>query len=168
MAEGTSQAMVPSQENHDAMTTKQAIDILTTLRHTCTAAEGCTGEALDVAIDLMQRNIVKADIDSIIKAVERYTGVTEEDMCKKGRQREYSEARAIVCWLAHHYTPMTLTAIGKRIGRDHAVAIYYNKAVGAWLEQPRLNPTGYRIVNKLKKELDYDNQESNRGAYKVQ
>ena len=112
------------------------------------------GEAIDVAVDLLERNVSKADIESIIKAVSRETGVTEEEMCNRGRQREYAEARAIVSFLAYRYTPMTLTAIGTRLGRDHASAIYYNKTVASWLVNKRLNPKGYRITVKLINELD--------------
>lgn len=142
------------------MTTQNAIDILTTLRHTCQAADGRTGEALDVALDLLNKSIVRADIDSIISAVERETGVTESDMVIRGRQREFAEARAIVAWLAYHYTPMTLTSIGKRLGRDHAVIIHYNRMVDSWLDEPRRNLRGARITTKLIRELD-DFRESN-------
>lgn len=129
---------------------------MVTLRFTCENASGITGEALDLAINMMQDSIVKADIESIIRAVVRETGVTEAEMCNKGRQREFAEARAIVSWLAYHYTPMTLTAIGQRLGRDHATAIYYNKTVSTWLYDKRTNPRGRSITMKLMEELDND------------
>ena len=125
-----------------------------TLRYTSIAAEGCTGEALDYAIALLDRSIVKADIESIIRAVTRETGVTEQEMCNKGRQREYAEARAIVSWLAYHYTPMTLTSIGKRMRRDHPTAIHYNRMVDSWLDEPRRNLRGARITQKLINEIE--------------
>lgn len=50
-----------------------------------TAAE--IGQAIDVAADLLEGCVVKADIESIIRAVERETGVTEAEMCNRGRQR---------------------------------------------------------------------------------
>lgn len=112
------------------------------------------GQAIDVAADLLEGCVVKADIESIIRAVSRETGVTEAEMCNRGRQREFSEARAIVSWLAYHYTSMTLTAIGKRLGRDHATAFYYNKTVGTWLYDKRTNPRGRSITIKLMNELD--------------
>lgn len=113
------------------------------------------GEAIDIAADMLERSAVKtADIDNIIKAVARETGVTEQEMCHKGRQREYAEARAIVSYLTYTYTSMTLTAIGKRLGRDHATAIHYNRTVQAWLDEPRRNLRGARIVTKLMEELD--------------
>jgi len=119
-----------------------------------TAAE--IGQAIDVAADLLEGCVVKADIESIIRAVERETGVTEAEMCNRGRQREFSEARAIVSWLAYNYTSMTLTAIGKRLGRDHATAFYYNKMVNTWLYDKRTNPRGRSITIKLMNELDND------------
>ena len=110
------------------MTTKQAIEKLRELRQGC---DESTGDALDMAIALLDRSIVKADIETIIKGVERETGVTEAEMCNRGRQREFAEARAIVSWLARRYTSMTLTSIGKRLGRDHISVIHYVRMVGS-------------------------------------
>lgn len=111
-----------------------------------TAAE--IGQAIDVAVGVLEGKI-GADIDSIISAVSRETGVTEEEMCRKGRQRRYAEARAIAGFLAYRYTPMTLMAIGERLGRDHAVVLYHIRKVSEWLDNPRLNPEGAMITKKL-------------------
>ena len=111
------------------------------------------GLAIDAAIAALEP-LVTNDIESIIAAVSRETGVTEPEMLMRGRQREYCEARAIVTWLTYHYTPMTLTGIGRRLQRDHTVAIYYNRMVDGWLEENRRNRRGARIVNKLITELD--------------
>lgn len=135
------------------MTTKQAIEKLRQLRQDC---DESTGDALDMAIALLDRSIVKADIEAIIQGVVRETGVTEAEMCNKGRQREYAEARAIVSWLARRYTSMTLTSIGKRLGRDHISVIHYNKTVSTWLYDKRTNPRGRSITMKLMEELDND------------
>jgi len=113
------------------------------------------GEAIDIAADILESNAIrKVDIDNIIKAVSRETGVTESEMCHKGRQREFAEARAIVSFLSYNYTSMTLTAIGHRLNRDHATAIHYNRTVQAWLDEPRRNLRGARIVTKLMEELE--------------
>lgn len=114
------------------------------------------GESIDVAADFLERNIVKTDIESIIKAVTRETRVTEEEMTRKGRQREFVEARAMVCWLSYRYTWMTLTSIANRLGRDHASMIYYNRLVDSWLEEPRLNLRASRIISTIINELEYD------------
>jgi chromosomal replication initiation ATPase DnaA len=133
------------------MTTKQAIEKLRQLRQGC---DESTGDALDMAIALLDRSIVKADIEAIIKGVERETGVTEAEMCNRGRQREFAEARAIVSWLARRYTSMTLTSIGKRLGRGHVSVIHYVRMVGSWMEEPRLNIRGARITQKLIDEIE--------------
>jgi chromosomal replication initiation ATPase DnaA len=133
------------------MTTKQAIEKLRELRQGC---DESTGDALDMAIALLDRSIVKADIEAIIKGVERETGVTEAEMCNRGRQREFAEARAIVSWLARRYTSMTLTSIGKRLGRDRISVIHYVRMVGSWMEEPRLNIRGARITQKLIDEIE--------------
>lgn len=112
------------------------------------------GEAIDIAADMLERSIVKSDIESIIRAVTRETGVTDEEMTHHCRHREYTEARMIVCWLAYHYTQMTLTTIGKRLGRGHGTASYYNTVVDSWLNEPRLNLRGARITTKLMEELE--------------
>lgn len=113
------------------------------------------GEAIDIEDDMLERNAIrKVDIDNIIRAVSRETGVTEQEMCRKGRQREFAEARAIVSFLSYTYTSMTLTAIGHRLNRDHATTIHYNRTVQAWLDEPRRNLRGARIVTKLMEELD--------------
>lgn len=117
------------------------------------------GLAIDTAITALEPQVT-ADIESIIAAVSRETGVTEPEMLMRGRQREYAEARAIVAWLAYHYTPMTLTGIGRRLNRDHAVTIHYNRAVDGWLENERRNRRGARIVKRLMNELD-NGRESN-------
>ena len=112
------------------------------------------GEAIDLAAELLESSAVKRDIDSIINAVARETGVTDEEMCNKGRQREFAEARAIVSYLAYTCTSMTLTSVGKRLGRDHVCVMHYNRTVRAWLDEPRLNLRAARIVTKLMEELD--------------
>lgn len=112
------------------------------------------GEAIDIAADMLERSVVKSDIESIIRAVTRETGVTDEEMTHHCRHREYTEARMIVCWLAYHYTQMTLTSIGKRLGRGHGTASYYNMVVDSWLEEPRLNLRGARITTKLIREIE--------------
>lgn len=107
------------------------------------------GEAIDLAADLLESSIVKRDIDSIIRAVERETSVTEVQMSMNGRQRRYADARAIVCFLAYNYTPMTLMAIGERLGRTHTVVLYHIRKVSEWLDYPKINPEGAMITKKL-------------------
>lgn len=128
--------------------------MLQLLRHSTEAAQGCTGDALDMAIDMMQRSIVKADIESIIKAVVRETGVTDAELCAKGRHRERAEARAIVAWLAYNYTSITKTSIGERMNRNHATVVHYTQVVDEWLEEPRRNLRGARIITRLMRELE--------------
>ena len=111
-------------------------------------------EAIDRAIEVLDGCIVRADIDSIIEAVTRETRVTDAEMCGRGRNREYTEARAMVAWLAYHYTRMTQTAIGKRMNVTHATIIYYLRMVDYWLTVPKRNPEGAKITTKLMTELE--------------
>lgn len=125
-----------------------------TLRYTSIAAEGCTGEALDYAIGILEDRLVLPSIDSIIKAVSRETHISEEDMVMRGRKRDIADARAIVSWLTYHYTPMTLKAIGSRLGRDHVMAIHYNRSADEWMKDPKLNFGAVGIIKKIAKELE--------------
>ena len=102
------------------------------------------GQAIDVAV-----GVLEANIESIISAVSRVTGVTEAQMSMNGRQRKYADARAIVCYLAYNYTPMTLMAIGKRLGRAHTVVLYHIRKVSEWLDYPKINPEGAMITKEL-------------------
>lgn len=112
------------------------------------------GEAIDVAVETLEQISTSADIDSIMQSVARETGVTEEEMLARGRHREYTEARAMVCWLTYHCTSMSLTSIGRRLDRDHATMIHYNQMVDGWLEEPRRNLRGARIVTALRQEIE--------------
>lgn len=151
------------------MTTKQAADILAAYNRCrrddhepCPPPYSPTdiGIAIDMAVELMQKNSAQANLESIIMAVSRETGVSEAEMCQRGREREYSEARAIVSYLAYRFTPMTLTAIGKRFGRTHATTIYYYRTVLSWLHDKRLNPRGHHITNSLINEIISNEQQS--------
>lgn len=143
------------------MTTKQAAEILKKYnewrreKHVpCDPPPAkLIGEAIDYAVGIMESLSVGADIESIIKAVTRLTGVTEEKMCGRGRHREYAEARAIVSYLAYNNAQMTLTAIGERLGRTHSAVMHYNEMVSGWLEEPRRNPRGARITTQLIEEI---------------
>lgn len=111
-------------------------------------------EAIDRAIEVLDSSVVRADINSIIEAVTRETRVTDREMCGRGRNREYTEARAMVAWLAYHYTRMTQTSIGKRMNVTHATIIYYIRMVDYWLTVPKRNPDGVKIIEKLENELE--------------
>lgn len=149
-------------ETTNEMTIKRATEVLRAYRIQCTKGQYCNctekeiDDAMVVAIDLLERSAVKSDIESIAAAVSRMTGVTRDDIINKGRQHEFAEARAMVSWLAYHYTAMTLTSIGKWFERNHASVVHYNHMVDEWLNEPRLNLRGSRIVTKLIRELEDD------------
>lgn len=118
-------------------------------------------EAICVAVELLERNVVRTDMESIIQAVIRETGVTMEELECRSRDREYAEARSIACWLAYHYANVTLTAIGRRFNRNHSSMWHCNKNVDSWLDEPRLNLRAAKITTKLIREIeDNDDEES--------
>ena len=111
-------------------------------------------EATDRAIEVLDSSVVRADINSIIEAVTRETRVTDAEMCGRGRNRKYTEARAMVAWLAYHYTRLTQTAIGKRMNVTHATVIYYLRMVYYWRKLPNRYPDEVKIIRKLENELE--------------
>jgi chromosomal replication initiation ATPase DnaA len=144
------------------MTIKRATEVLRAFMNQRTKGQYCScnekeiDDAMSVAIDLLECSAVKSDIESIVAAVSRMTGVARDEIINKGRQHEFAEARAMVCWLAYHYSAMTVTSIGKWLGRNHVSVIHYNRMVDEWLNEPRLNLRGSRIVTKLIRELEDD------------
>lgn len=116
--------------------------------------------AIRVAIDNLERCSAKASPESIMRAVERETGVSEQEMVSKQRHREYADARAISSWLIYRYTPMTLTSIGRSLGRDHVSVIHYIRKANEWMAEPRLNLRAARIITKLINELEDDDTTS--------
>lgn len=57
-------------------------------------------------------------LDKLIKIVGRDYRLTESDLASAGRERQASEARCVIGWLAQKSGQATLTEVGKRFGRD--------------------------------------------------
>ena len=57
----------------------------------------------------------------IILTVSREAGVSVMDIRSARRDAASTRARMICCWLARRHTPLSLPAIGRRLGgRDHS------------------------------------------------
>jgi REP element-mobilizing transposase RayT len=57
-------------------------------------------------------------LDKLIKMVGHEYRLTESDLASAGRERQASEARCVIGWLAQKSGLVTLTEVGKRFGRD--------------------------------------------------
>lgn len=161
MATGTSETVVP------AMTARRAAQVLREYNEwrrgdhePCDAPHTAKeiGLAIDFAVSVLEHDRASVSMEDIIRAVERETKVTEEEMVGKSRHREYSEARAMVCWLAYKYAGMTVTTIGVRFNRHHSMIVHYREMVNGWLEEPRRNINGAKIMNKLIEEFGDEQQ----------
>ena len=131
------------------MPNAEAADILRTLRHTCGHASGKTADAIDKAIEVLERERILPTIDSIAEAVAEETGISVDTMRSKNRLRENTEARAMVSWMAYHYCKMSLVSIGNYFDRTHAMSVHYNHMVDEWVYRPTLNRRCAEIINRL-------------------
>ena len=59
-------------------------------------------------------------LDQLVKIVGHGYRLTESDLASASRERQASEARYIIGWLAQKSGQVTLTEVGKRFGRDVA------------------------------------------------
>lgn len=57
-------------------------------------------------------------LDKLIKMVGHEYRLTEPDLASAGRERQASEARCVIGWLAQKSGQVTLTEVGKHFGRD--------------------------------------------------
>ncbi len=61
-------------------------------------------------------------------------GLTEKDLLSPDRYVPTVRARAEAMWLMHRYTDMTISAIGKRFGRDHTTVLHNLRKNGPTIE----------------------------------
>lgn len=134
------------------MTNAEAAELLTTLRHTVEIGDKMA-EAIDLAVKALVPE-VSPNIDSIIKAVAHATGVSEDIMLSRERHSEYSNARYMVYWLAYRYTSHTLTEIGRRFNRSHAMVIYGLRKGDDYFDRPLLNPTWVKQAKSIVEQLE--------------
>ena len=76
------------------------------------------------------------------------------DITTKTRKREYVEARGIYYYLTRQYTRMSLSSIGKTMGRDHSTVLHFEKLIPHWIIYDIQLKEDYNIINtfsKLKK-----------------
>lgn len=62
--------------------------------------------------------------DQILEVVCDHFDVSEKEVRGPVRERHLVVARHLLCYLAKHFTPLTLVSIGNRLNRDHTSVIY--------------------------------------------
>jgi len=70
-------------------------------------------------------NTVSFFVSDIMGIVSNYTGITIDEIESKSRKRELVMARFFCFKLIHKHSNLTLTVIGRKVGRrDHSTVIY--------------------------------------------
>ena len=96
------------------------------------------------------------------------------DITTKTRKREYVEARGIYFYLTRQYTRMSLSSIGKTMGRDHSTVLHFERLIPHWLMYDVQLKEDYNIINKRVQEAvnanpeDFKTAESLEGFYEKQ
>jgi len=77
-------------------------------------------------------------LDIIKKIVENHYQI--KDISIRNRKEKFVEARAIYGIVARQNTDFGYCQIGKKINRDHATILHYNKKIyDSWISFPKLN-----------------------------
>lgn len=90
---------------------------------------------IDLASHLIKNNNKMVErrnlsIDMIMDSVCRYFNIDRNAVSKKGRKREFVQARQIMMYLSKKYLNVSLAQIGMQIaGKDHSTVIYSCKKV---------------------------------------
>jgi len=93
--------------------------------------------------------------EQIINTVSEFTGVTDEQMKSKKRNRTISDARKLAIKLLHAYTPLTWKEIGSTLSIDHSSALCAIKAADDLIETNQIFRNSYlNASRKLQQILD--------------
>lgn len=96
------------------------------------------------------------------------------DITTKTRKREYVEARAIYFYLTRQYTRMSLSSIGKTMGRDHSTVLHFERLMPHWLKHDIQLKEDYKSINKRVQDAvnanpeDFKTAVSLEGFYEIQ
>jgi len=81
----------------------------------------------------------------IKEIVEKYYQL---DITKLTRKREYVEARAVYYNLVRDNTRMSLSAIGKSMGKDHSTVLHFIKQLKDWVTYDKQIQKDYEILTE--------------------
>lgn len=70
------------------------------------------------------------------------------DITTQTRKREIVEARALYFYLARRYTRVSLSSIGKSMGRDHSTVLYFTRKVPDWIRFDYEIKKDYEQINE--------------------
>jgi len=78
-------------------------------------------------------------------------GISVCGILSSSRQRKYTDARAVVCYLLHNNGLMSCTEIAGMIHRTHPSVLYLEKKAKEWVGQPILNKRAVCAIKELQK-----------------
>jgi len=90
------------------------------------------------------------------------------DITTKTRKREYVEARGIYFYLTRQYTRMSLSSIGKTMGRDHSTVLHFERLIPHWLKHDIQLKEDYNIINKRIQDAVHANPEEFKTAVTIE
>tara|TARA_R100001460_G_scaffold76148_1_gene117241 strand:- start:123 stop:518 length:396 start_codon:yes stop_codon:yes gene_type:complete len=96
------------------------------------------------------------------------------DITTKTRKREYVEARGIYYYLTRQYTRMSLSSIGKTMGRDHSTVLHFERLMPHWIKHDIQLKEDYKSINKRVQDAvnanpeEFKTAESVEGFYEIQ
>jgi cell division protein FtsZ len=88
--------------------------------------------------------------DEIIATVSSYFGLSVQDLRAHNKERRFSDARKVACYLMREYFSVPFSVIARSIGRDSSTAFYSHKKLTAELgSDPQLGRTLTAILGNL-------------------
>ena len=95
--------------------------------------------SVDLASEVIQRIVSKQKkeitVEYIQSVVSDYYNIEVDDLHSKSRKREIVQARQIAMYFSKHYTKLSLSAIGAKIGnKDHATVLHASRTVNNLME----------------------------------
>ena len=107
----------------------------------------------------MKTKTKQEQINEIVKAVAKVTGVTEQTMMSRLRREEVVEARWIAWFFMHTHMGLQLAVIGRKWGNgvNHATVIHGLKQIAYKLNFARdwqLRPTMEDVAEELEIKVD--------------
>lgn len=96
------------------------------------------------------KNTKAIQAEVLFQEIEKFTGITKEELQSKTRLREVVDARIMYSYIMKSKTVLTLSKIAKIINRDHSSVIHHIKQFKNLQKTDKnFNMTYLKILNNL-------------------
>jgi len=96
------------------------------------------------------KNTKAVQAEVLFQEIEKFTGITKEELQSKTRLREVVDARIMYAYIMKSKTLLTLMKIGQQINRDHSCVIHYLRQFkNLQKTDKQFNLTYLKILNNL-------------------